>query len=60
MTPTRLEPAPPATPASASEPANAATVKPLQLAVILPTYNERANLRPLVARLDAALSGNGG
>ena len=32
-----------------------AAVKPLQLAIILPTYNERANLRPLVAKLDAAL-----
>jgi dolichol-phosphate mannosyltransferase len=31
--------------------------KPLELAVILPTYNERKNLRPLVARLDAALAG---
>ncbi len=31
--------------------------KPLELAVILPTYNERANLRPLVAKLDAALMG---
>ena len=31
--------------------------KPLQLAIILPTYNERANLRPLVARMDAALAG---
>jgi dolichol-phosphate mannosyltransferase len=31
--------------------------KPLELAVILPTYNERANLRPLVAKLDAALVG---
>ena len=30
---------------------------PLQLAIILPTYNERANLRPLVARMDAALAG---
>lgn len=29
----------------------------LQLAVVLPTLNERANLRPLVARLDAALGG---
>ncbi len=29
----------------------------LQLAVILPTYNERGNLRALVARLDAALAG---
>ena len=35
-------------------------VKPLQLAIILPTYNERANLRPLVARMDAALGGIGG
>ena len=32
-------------------------VKPLQLAIILPTYNERANLRPLVARMDGALAG---
>ena len=29
----------------------------LQLAIILPTLNERANLRPLVARLDKALAG---
>lgn len=29
----------------------------LRLAVILPTYNERKNLRPLVVRLDAALQG---
>ncbi|HTN15130.1 MAG TPA: glycosyltransferase family 2 protein [Sphingomonadaceae bacterium] len=29
----------------------------LRLAIILPTYNERKNLRPLVARLDAALQG---
>ncbi|KPL68016.1 dolichol monophosphate mannose synthase [Erythrobacter sp. SG61-1L] len=29
----------------------------LRLAVILPTYNERANLRALVVRLDAALQG---
>ncbi len=43
MTPTRLEPA------------ISAANKPLQVAVILPTYNERANLRPLVARLDAAM-----
>jgi dolichol-phosphate mannosyltransferase len=34
-----------------------AATKPLELAVVLPTYNERANLRPLVARLDAALAG---
>ena len=29
----------------------------LRLAIILPTYNERKNLRPLVAKLDAALKG---
>ena len=29
----------------------------LQLAIVLPTLNERKNLRPLVARLDAALTG---
>ena len=27
----------------------------LQLAIVLPTLNERGNLRPLVDRLDAAL-----
>ena len=32
-------------------------LKPLQLAVVLPTLNERANLRPLVERLDKALAG---
>ncbi len=31
----------------------------LQLAIILPTYNERNNLRTLVERLDAALTGIG-
>lgn len=30
---------------------------PLQLAVVLPTYNERGNLRALVERLDKALAG---
>lgn len=29
----------------------------LQLAVVLPTYRERANIAPMVARLDAALQG---
>lgn len=29
----------------------------LRLAIILPTYNERSNLRPLVERLEAALTG---
>ena len=35
----------------------AAAVKPLELAVVLPTLNERANLAPLVERLDRALVG---
>ena len=37
--------------------ATPAAAKPLELAIILPTLNERANLTPLVARLDEALSG---
>ena len=32
-----------------------ASDKPLELAVVLPTYNERGNIAPMVARLDAAL-----
>ena len=32
---------------------------PLQLAVVLPTYNERANIGPMVARLEAALGPTG-
>ncbi|HJU19505.1 MAG TPA: glycosyltransferase, partial [Stellaceae bacterium] len=28
-----------------------------ELAIIVPTYNERANVEPLLARLDAALAG---
>ncbi|MEY2942462.1 MAG: hypothetical protein RLY97_476 [Pseudomonadota bacterium] len=32
-------------------------VSPLQLAIILPTLNERKNLRALVERMDAALAG---
>ncbi len=32
-------------------------VMPPELSVIVPCYNERANVRPLVARLDAALHG---
>ena len=39
------------------EAATDAAEKPLQLAVILPTYNERKNLRPMVERLDKALAG---
>lgn len=34
-----------------------AAVRPLELAVILPTLNERGNLRGLVERLDRALAG---
>lgn len=32
-------------------------VRPLELAIVLPTLNERSNLAPLVERLDAALGG---
>ena len=32
-------------------------IKPLELAIILPTFNERKNLRPMVERLDKALAG---
>ncbi|MCA1661033.1 MAG: glycosyltransferase family 2 protein [Novosphingobium sp.] len=31
----------------------------LRLAIVLPTFNERGNLRPLIARIDAALAGIG-
>ncbi len=34
-----------------------AAAKPLELAIILPTFNERKNLRPMVERLDKALAG---
>jgi dolichol-phosphate mannosyltransferase len=34
-----------------------AAAGPLQLAIVLPTLNERANLAPLVERLDGALAG---
>ncbi len=43
--------APPRTPRLDSQPCN------VDLAVILPTYNERANVAELIFRLDAALSG---
>lgn len=36
-----------------------APARPLELAVILPTLNERANLAPLLGRLDRALAGIG-
>ena len=38
-------------------PAAHAASKPLELAIVLPTLNERANLEPLVERLDKALAG---
>lgn len=34
-----------------------AVARPLELAIVLPTLNERNNLEPLVERLDAALAG---
>jgi dolichol-phosphate mannosyltransferase len=55
MTPTRLEPAIIAATAAATPVANAGDRGALQLAIVLPTYNERANLRPLVAKLDATM-----
>ena len=35
----------------------ASTPHPLELGVVLPTFNERANIAPMVARLDEALAG---
>ena len=35
------------------------TVAPLELAVVLPTLNERGNIAPMVARLEAALGPSG-
>jgi dolichol-phosphate mannosyltransferase len=46
---------PAATPLRASTRALART--PLQLTVVSPTFNERPNVRPLIAKLDAALKG---
>ena len=37
----------------------ASTDRPLELAVVLPTYNERGNVAAMVERLDAALDGVG-
>ncbi|HEY6868249.1 MAG TPA: glycosyltransferase family 2 protein [Novosphingobium sp.] len=34
-----------------------AAAEPIRLGVVLPTYNERGNLRSMIARLDAALEG---
>jgi dolichol-phosphate mannosyltransferase len=36
-----------------------AAVKPLELAVVLPTLNERGNIAPMVARLEQALGASG-
>jgi dolichol-phosphate mannosyltransferase len=36
-----------------------AAVKPLELAIVLPTLNERANIAPMVARLEQALGPSG-
>jgi len=44
---------------SAIEQQIAAANKPLELAVVLPTFNERANIAPMVARLEAALGPTG-
>ncbi|MDE2619178.1 MAG: glycosyltransferase family 2 protein [Sphingomonadales bacterium] len=37
--------------------AGADQLGPIRLGIVLPTYNERGNLRSMVARLDAALTG---
>ncbi len=44
-------------PLAASLVSQGAWALPARLAVIIPIYNEAANIRPLVQRLDAALSG---
>src|SRR5688572_7571857 len=36
-----------------------AAARPLELAVVLPTFNERGNVAPMVARLEAALGPSG-
>ena len=42
---------------SAARTASGTQTGPVELAVVVPTYNERANVRPLIERLDAALAG---
>lgn len=42
---------------TASASASAAAVRPLDLAVVIPTFNEAANVPRLIAKLDAALAG---
>ena len=37
----------------------AASARPLELAIILPTLNERDNLAPLVERIEGALGASG-
>ena len=44
--------------AALSDAADAA-VKPLELAIVLPTLNEKANIAPMVSRLEAALGPSG-
>jgi dolichol-phosphate mannosyltransferase len=41
----------------APAPAAAPALAPFELTVVSPTFNERPNIRPLVAKLDAALQG---
>ncbi|WP_404480673.1 glycosyltransferase [Novosphingobium sp. BL-52-GroH] len=43
--------------AQAADAVNAVAARPLQLAVVLPTYNERKNVATMIERLDKALSG---
>lgn len=48
---------PPAITASTAELAAEDPKAPLQLSIVIPTYHERENLRPLIKRLDRALRG---
>jgi dolichol-phosphate mannosyltransferase len=48
-----------ADPAPAVRTAAEAAVKPLELAIVLPTLNEKANIAPMVARLEQALGSSG-
>ncbi|MFC4255244.1 glycosyltransferase [Altererythrobacter xixiisoli] len=42
---------------AAADQISAAAARPLELAIVLPTLNERGNIAPMVARLEAALQG---
>jgi dolichol-phosphate mannosyltransferase len=46
-----------ANPAKTISETNESDLKTTDLAVVIPTFNERENIRPLVARLEAALNG---